>query len=72
MAITNSSFSQNYTPDTVIDRQLHLYANPYSKAIGVKMYPSAISYKKFIKANTAYELLGYFSLDGFRTTARFF
>jgi hypothetical protein len=40
----------------------------YKKAIGVKMYPSAISYKSFMTNNKAIELLGYFTLDGFRTT----
>lgn len=66
--VTNLSFSQDYTPDTTVNRAVHLYATPYTKAIGVKMYPSAITYKKFTKTNTAFEFLGYFSLDGFRTT----
>jgi hypothetical protein len=45
------------------------FKSSYSKAIGVKLYPSAISYKKFHKSNMAFEGLGYFSLDGFRVTA---
>ncbi len=40
----------------------------YKKAIGVKMYPSAISYKSFLTDTKAFEVLGYFTLDGFRTT----
>jgi hypothetical protein len=68
-ALTNLCFSQNFTPDTVVNRQVHLYATPYKKAIGVKMYPSAISYKVFVKSNNAFEYLGYLSLDGFRATA---
>jgi len=40
----------------------------YKKAIGVKMYPSAISYKSFMTNSKAIEVLGYFTLDGFRTT----
>lgn len=69
IAFTNLSFSQDFTPDTVVNRQVHLYATPYKKAIGVKMYPSAISYKVFVKTNAAFEYLGYVSLDGFRATA---
>ena len=40
----------------------------YKKALGVKMYPSAISYKSFTSDNKAIEVLGYITLDGFRTT----
>ena len=69
IAFTNLSFSQDFTPDTAVNRQVHLYATPYKKAIGVKMYPSAISYKVFGKTNAAFEYLGYVSLDGFRATA---
>lgn len=69
IAFTNLSFSQDFTPDTAVNRQEHLYATPYKKAIGVKMYPSAISYKVFVKTNAAFEYLGYVSLDGFRATA---
>lgn len=44
------------------------FKNTYKRAIGVKMYPSAITYKTFVKANKAIEALGYFTLDGFRAT----
>lgn len=44
------------------------YVHPYKKAIGVKMYPSAISYKTFLTGSKAIEALGYFTLDGFRAT----
>ena len=44
------------------------YTTGYKKAIGVKMYPSAISYKSFVTGSKALEVLGYFTLDGFRTT----
>ena len=57
--------AQNFTIDTVINRQVHLYANPYKSAIGVKMYPGAISYKHFTKNNKAIEAIGYVTLDGF-------
>jgi hypothetical protein len=60
--------AQEYTIDSVVNRNLHLYASPYKYAIGVKMYPSAISYKKFFAPNKAIETLGYFTLDGFRAT----
>lgn len=40
----------------------------YKTALGVKVYPGAISVKHFIKANTALEGLGYISSDGFRLT----
>ena len=44
------------------------FTTGYKKAIGVKMYPSAISYKTFLTNSKAIEVLGYFTLDGFRTT----
>jgi hypothetical protein len=44
------------------------FTTGYKKAIGVKMYPSAISYKSFLTNSKAIEVLGYFTLDGFRTT----
>ena len=43
------------------------FTTGYKKAIGVKMYPSAISYKSFLTNSKAIEVLGYFTLDGFRT-----
>lgn len=40
----------------------------YRTALGVKVYPGAITLKHFFKPNTAFEALGYFSGDGFRLT----
>lgn len=58
--------SQNITIDTISTRTT--YEKAYHSAIGVKMYPSAVSYKQFLRSNKAIEALGYFSLDGFRAT----
>ncbi len=58
-------FAQAYTVDTVVNRQLHLYESGYTKAIGVKMYPGALSYKQFKQNSKAIEAIGYFTLDGF-------
>ena len=44
------------------------FTNAYKKAIGVKMFPGAITYKQFLSPNKAVEALGYFSIDGFRAT----
>jgi hypothetical protein len=44
------------------------FTTGYKKAIGVKMYPRAITYKSFLTNSKAIEVLGYFTLDGFRTT----
>ncbi|GGH68392.1 hypothetical protein HNQ91_001462 [Filimonas zeae] len=41
----------------------------YQTAIGVKMYPGAISFKTFMDDNTAVEGLAYFWTNGFRATA---
>ena len=60
------SFSQNITIDTISTRKT--YEKAYTYSLGVKMYPSAVSYKQFIRTNKAIEALGYFSLDGFRAT----
>lgn len=49
-------------------KQAGRFTTGYQKAIGVKMYPSAISYKSFLTDSKAFEVLGYFTLDGFRTT----
>ena len=57
--------AQNFTMDTVINRQVQLYSSPYKSAIGVKMYPGALSYKHFTKNNKAIEAIGYVTLDGF-------
>ena len=40
----------------------------YKTALGVKVYPGAISIKHFTKSNVALEGLGYISNDGFRLT----
>ncbi len=40
----------------------------YTTAIGVKVYPGAVSVKHFINDNTAIEGLGYFWQYGFRVT----
>lgn len=40
----------------------------YKTALGVKVYPGAISVKHFTKSNVALEGLGYISNDGFRLT----
>ena len=64
MALT--VYSQNITIDTIKSRTS--YEKAYNSAIGVKMYPSAVTYKNFIRTNKAVEALGYFSLDGFRAT----
>ena len=58
-------FAQNFTLDTPVNRNLHLYADGYTKAIGVKMYPGALSYKSFYRSNKAIEASGYITLDGF-------
>ncbi len=62
--ITNVVLAQNFSLDTIVNRQQHLYVEGYNKAIGVKMFPGAISYKKFTKQNKAYEAIGYITLDG--------
>lgn len=65
--VFQTGFAQDYTLD--VPKKLNeVYTSPYTKAIGVKMYPSAISYKQFIKSNKAIEALGYFTLDGLRAT----
>jgi hypothetical protein len=40
----------------------------YKTALGVKVYPGAITVKHFIKPGAAVEGLGYISSDGFRLT----
>ena len=40
----------------------------YKTALGVKVYPGAVTLKHFIAPNTAVEGLGYISNDGFRLT----
>jgi len=69
--IAPSIFSQNFTLDSVVYKQNSVPGSPYKTALGVKMYPSAISYKQFIRSNKAVEVLGYFTLDGFRATVMY-
>ncbi|GAC1443678.1 MAG: hypothetical protein NVSMB63_12670 [Sediminibacterium sp.] len=40
----------------------------YTTALGLKVYPAAVSVKHFVAENRAVEGLGYFSQDGFRLT----
>ena len=40
----------------------------YKNALGVKIYPGAVSYKHFFNDKNAGELLGYFWSNGFRVT----
>jgi hypothetical protein len=40
----------------------------YTNAVGVKIYPGAISFKHFTQKNKALEGLGYISSDGFKLT----
>ncbi len=40
----------------------------YKTAVGIKIYPTALSVKGFIAPNKAIEGLGYFYSDGFRLT----
>ncbi len=40
----------------------------YKTALGVKVYPGAVTVKHFISGNNAIEGLGYISSDGFRLT----
>lgn len=43
-------------------------SSAYKTALGVKLYPGAVSIKHFIADNKAVEGLGYISVDGFRLT----
>ena len=44
------------------------FIRSYNKAIGVKLYPGAISYKQFFRTNKAVEGVGFISKDGFQLT----
>ena len=57
--------AQNFTPDPVSEKSLSLNSNAYTKSIGVKVSPGAITYKNFFKQNKAIEAIGYITLDGF-------
>ena len=63
--VVNALKAQDFTLDTTLNRNVHLYADGYKKAIGVKMFPGALSYKQFTTNNKAIEAIGYVSLDGF-------
>ena len=52
---------------TALSAQTNL-GSSYKTALGVKVYPGAVTVKHFTGANTALEGLGYFSSDGFRLT----
>ncbi len=55
--------AQDFTLDTAM--ATGPYINPYSKSIGVKVSPGAITYKNMYKTARAIETIGYASLDGF-------
>lgn len=55
--------AQDFTLDTPIANGP--YVNPYTKSIGVKVSPGAITYKNMYKTARAIETIGYASLDGF-------
>ena len=52
---------------TALSAQTNL-GSSYKTALGVKVYPGAVTVKHFTGANTALEGLGYISSDGFRLT----
>ena len=57
--------AQDFTPDSVQINQTTLNSNPYTKSIGVKMSPAALTYKNRYKQGKAIEAIGYITLDGF-------
>ncbi len=61
----NGLFAQGFTPDPVSESKTSFNSNSYTKAIGVKVSPGAITYKSFFKQNKAIEAIGYITLDGF-------
>ncbi|MEI7589591.1 MAG: hypothetical protein WCJ68_08855 [Chitinophagia bacterium] len=65
LLIVHALFAQDFTLDTAVNRTKHLYEDGYSKSIGVKMYPGALSYKSFYNTHKAIEASGYITLDGF-------
>jgi hypothetical protein len=66
--VAHFTFAQNYSSSNTDKSQNFSNANTYSRAFGVKMYPGALTYKKFNKQNIATEAIGYFNLDGFSLT----
>ncbi len=63
LACISSVSAQDFTLDTA--QALGPYKNPYTKSIGVKVSPGAITYKNMFKTARAIEVIGYASLDGF-------
>lgn len=59
----SSLFAQDFTVDSIAPAGP--YVNPYTKSIGVKVSPGAITYKNMYKTARAIETIGYVSLDGF-------
>lgn len=59
----SSLFAQDFTIDSIASAGT--YVNPYTKSIGVKVSPGAITYKNMFKTARAIEVIGYASLDGF-------
>ena len=59
----SSLFAQDFTIDSIAP--VGPYVNPYTKSIGVKVSPGAITYKNMFKTARAIEVIGYASLDGF-------
>lgn len=53
---------------TVLSASAQSMGSSYTTAIGVKIYPGALSVKHFTSNNTAIEGLGYFWQYGFRLT----
>jgi hypothetical protein len=66
--VAQFSFAQDTQLYKLDNTQNGLSSNTYKKAFGVKMYPGALTYKKFNQNNTAIEGIGYFNLDGFSLT----
>ena len=55
------------TMSTVFGQEMNT-GSTYQTAVGIKIYPGAISIKHFTNTNTAWEGLGYFWQYGFRAT----
>ena len=57
--------AQSLTQNAVSDKSSSFNGNSYTKSIGVKVSPGAITYKSFFKQGKAMEAIGYITLDGF-------
>jgi hypothetical protein len=66
--VIHFTFAQDASLNNVNNNQNKVTANTYNKAFGVKMYPGALTYKKFKQNNMAIEAIGYINLDGFSMT----